>query len=556
MMNRILSLIKIDINNTYGLSAIKYRLKSKKDRWQIILFPIIILSLLPSYYLLVSGIYKMYDTFLVIGQKSMFLLYGILISQLILTFTGFLYVLSKYYFSNDMNILIPLPLRPRDIITAKFFTMMIHEYLTSLPIVLPFIITYGVKGNEGLIYWIYSLIILLFIPVIPLVLASIIVMAFMKFTNIKGKKDLVRIVGYAIMMILLIGFQLKIQSMAGSSMMNDEDFLYRLVTDSNLFVRKLGVSFPPSMWATLALYNYMSLTGFLYTILFVGLSLIGFAFMAFLSERVFFDGLIGSIEVHTSQGSGRVKASDFSKNYSAYIALGLKEIKLLLRTPIYLLNSVGGVVIFPILMIMSIFLEEAVPMGELNMLMGQNYHIINLVGIGYVTMLGILNCVGCTTFSREGKNLWIHRTMPIEVKDQIFGRVLSSLFVQLIGIIVLLGCLAYMGLINLQGIFLITILGLLGSIAMTELGMIIDIYRPLLEWDNPQKPMKQNLNVLIAMGVGSLYLLAIGFLTYKLMEIIDIIFIYGILAVVLIVSSYIFYSILLRLIKRQFEVLE
>lgn len=133
---------------------------------------------------------------------------------------------------------------------------------------------------------------------------------------------------------------------------------------------------------------------------------------------------------------------------------------------------------------------------------------------------------------------------------------LSSLFVQLIGIIVLLGCLAYMGLINLQGIFLITILGLLGSIAMTELGMIIDIYRPLLEWDNPQKPMKQNLNVLIAMGVGSLYLLAIGFLTYKLMEIIDIIFIYGILAVVLIVSSYIFYSILLRLIKRQFEVLE
>ena len=113
-----------------------------------------------------------------------------------------------------------------------------------------------------------------------------------------------------------------------------------------------------------------------------------------------------------------------------------------------------------------------------------------------------------------------------------------------------------MGLINLQGIFLITILGLLGSIAMTELGMIIDIYRPLLEWDNPQKPMKQNLNVLIAMGVGSLYLLAIGFLTYKLMEIIDIIFIYGILAVVLIVSSYIFYSILLRLIKRQFEVLE
>lgn len=88
---------------------------------------------------------------------------------------------------------------------------------------------------------------------------------------------------------------------------------------------------------------------------------------------------------------------------------------------------------------------------------------------------------------------------------------------------------------------------------MTELGMMIDAYRPLLDWDNPQKPMKQNLNVLIAMAIGSLYLLVIGFLAYKLMDIIDIIFLYGILAVIFIITSYIFFGILERLIKRQFE---
>lgn len=146
--------------------------------------------------------------------------------------------------------------------------------------------------------------------------------------------------------------------------------------------------------------------------------------------------------------------------------------------------------------------------------------------------------------------------MPIEIKDQIFGRVISSLFVQIIGIVAILGCLAYVELMTVQSIFWITILGILGSIPMTELGMMIDAYRPLLDWDNPQKPMKQNLNVLIAMAIGSLYLLVIGFLAYKLMDIIDIIFLYGILAVIFIISSYIFFGILERLIKRQFEVLE
>jgi len=555
-MNRILALIKMDINNTYGLSAIRYNLKSKKEKWKLILIPVLILSLLPSYYIIVFSIYNLYGVFLNMGQKSMFLLYGILITQLILFFTGLLYVLSKYYFSNDMNILIPLPLKPKEIITAKFVSLMIYEYLTLLPIILPFVITYGIRGSEGLLYWVYSLIILLFIPVIPLSLASIIIMAFMKFTNIKGKKDLVRIIGYFIMIVLLLAFQLKVQSIAGKSLLNEDDFMYKLITDSNLFVKRLGVVFPPSMWAAISLTNYLNITGFLYVLLFMGISILAFVIMSLLSERVFLDGLIGNLEVSTSRKSEKLRASDFSKSYPVYLSLGLKEIKVLLRTPVYLFNSVIGVVLIPIIILMSMAMEGTNVSQEIKMLIGGNYHLLNLIGIGYVTFLGIMNCVGCTTFSREGKNMWLHRTMPIDIKDQIFGRVLSSLFVQLIGIVTLLGCLAYMGLINVQSIFWITLLGLLGSISMTELGMIVDIYRPMLDWDNPQKPMKQNLNVLISMGIGSIYVLAVGFLAYKLLDMMDVAFIYGILAAIFVISSYVFFKILNRLIKRQFESLE
>lgn len=556
MMNRIISLIKTDLNTTFGLSALKYKFKNKKDRWQMIILGIAILSIIPTYLIMVMGLSKLYSAYTDINQKSMFLLNGFIYSQLIIFLFGIIYVMSKYYFSNDLNILMPLPLKPLDIIGSKFVTLMVNEYLTSFPIILPFIFIYGDKGGEGIIYWIYSLILVLFLPIIPLALASIIVMLFMKYTNIKGKKDLLRIIGYFVLLIALLGFQFKIQSITQNAIDGGENFFLELAQDSNLLVKKLGLSFPPSMWGALALSNYSNITGLLNLILFIGVSLIIFLLMLFSSESLFFDGLIGNLEVGNSKRS-KVKVKDFSQRTPAFLSIGLKEIKMLLRTPIYLFNSIGGVVLLPIILIISTSADGGASLGALKTLIKGNLHLISFFGIGMIVLLGSMNCIGCTTFSREGRNLWIQRTMPIKIRDQIFGRILSSLFVQLIGVVALLGSLAYINTITIENIFWIIVLGLLGSIPMTEIGMIVDIFRPLLDWDNPQKVMKQNLNVLIAMGVGGLYLLAVGFLTYKLfMAGINILIIYGIIGLIFIVSSWGLYTPLKKLIKRQFEIIE
>ena len=557
MMNKITSLIKTDLNTTYGLSALKYKFKDKRDRIQIIVLAIALLSLIPTYILMISGLSKLYEAYTNIGQESMFLLNGFISTQLLVFFFGILYVMSKYYFSNDLNILVPLPLSPRDIVGAKFVTLLFNEYLTSLPIILPFIIIYGINGGEGILYWLYSLILILFVPVIPLTLASIIIMLFMKYTNIKGRKDLIRIIGYFVLLIVLLGFQFKIQSIAQNVVLQGDNFFLEMAQDSNLLVRKLGLSFPPSMWGVLSLSNHSNLTGLLNLMLFVGVSVVVFLLMIELSEKLFFDGLIGSLEVTTTSRNKKVKAEDFSKSSPAFLAIGLKEIKILVRTPVYLLNSVVGVVILPIIIVISTVMDGGESLGSLSMLVGNNSHIVSLFGIGIITMFGVMNCVGCTTFSREGKSLWIQRTTPIKANDQILGRIVSSLIVQVIAIVALIGSLAFITNITLENIFWIAILGLIGSIPMTELGMIVDIFRPLLDWDDPQKAMKQNLNVLIAMGVGALYLLAVGFLVYKLVTAgTNVLIIYGIIGLIFIVSSYGFYVPLKNLIKKQFEILE
>jgi len=554
-MNRILALIKMDLSITFGLSAIRHKIRNRNDMIQMIILGIALLSLIPAYLMMVSGLSKIYYAYLNIGQKSMFLLTGILACQVIILFLGILYVMSKYYFSNDLNILVPLPLKPKEIIGAKFISLLIYEYITTLPLLLPFIIIYGVNENANILYWIYSIIILVFLPVIPLSISSIIVMLFMKYTNIRGKKDLLRTIGYIALIIVMIAFQLKMQNLAQRAIDN-EDFLYKIITDSTILVRSLGIVFPPSMWAALSLSNLTSISGFLYILLFVIASIAVFYIMLFLSDRVFFQGLIGNLEVSTSGRKARVKSSDFQRQSPSCIAIAMKEVRVLLRTPVYLMNSIGGVVLMPVLMVISFFIEGEESLSMIKMLLETNQRIVNLIGVGFIVVLGFLNSVCCTTFSREGKNMWIQRVLPVSTKDQIIGRILSSMFVQVIGILVLYGSMAYIRVLTLEGALIIAVLGLLGSIPVGELGMIIDAYRPLLNWDNPQKAMKQNLNVIICMGIGGLYVFGAGFLIYKLMDTVDLLVIYGIAAAIFIVSSLILYKPLEKIIEMRFNSLE
>lgn len=555
-MSRILALIKIDLNTTFSLSAFKYKMMDKKDRVQTIVLIFALLSLIPMYSLLISFLENIYSAYANIGQKSMFLLTGILFSQLIILFFGIIYVMSKYYFSNDLNILVPLPLKPKDIIGAKFVSLMVYEYITLLPLLLPFIIIYGINEDVNILYWLYSIIVLFFLPIIPLSISSIIVMFFMKYTNIKGRKDLLRTVGYFLLIIVLIMIQIKIQSVTQESLLNDENFLYSILTDSNSLVEKMGIMFPPSMWAVLSLSNLNNITGVLYLLLFIAISLAVFLLMIGLSEKIFFSGLIGSIEESTSKKSTKVSSKDFQRESPVYLAIAMKEIKMLSRTPVYLINSIGGVILVPILVLISTITQSSQSLNGLRIILENNQSLINLIGAGFIALLGGLNNVCCTTFSREGKNMWIQRVMPIRVKDQIIGRLLSSIFVQIIGIVAVCGSLAYIGSLTLEGVFIITILGLLGSIPTGEIGMIVDGYRPLLNWKNPQVAMKQNLNVLINLGILSLYAFAVGMLVYKLINILDMMYIYIIITVIFIVSSYVFYILLKKVVQRQFETLD
>ncbi|HLS53833.1 MAG TPA: hypothetical protein VK031_07655, partial [Tissierellaceae bacterium] len=99
-MEKLLSLIKIDLLNTFGLSSLVHSMKDRRTRWQFIILAIAFLSLIPSYVMFVKGLSNIYVAYDQLGQRSYFLQLGIFLAQMAVFLFGILYVMSKYYFAN------------------------------------------------------------------------------------------------------------------------------------------------------------------------------------------------------------------------------------------------------------------------------------------------------------------------------------------------------------------------------------------------------------------------------------------------------------------------
>ena len=172
-MNNIIKLLKIDF--LQSLNSFKYKPKSDNKKFikNILLALFLTISLMPMYIMIIVGLWNGYDIFKFLNQELAFLQLGIVATQILLFIFAIPTVLDKYYFSKDIEILIPLPLKPYEILGGKFLSLLSREYIVSSLVIFPFIIVSGIKSTAGFAYWIYSIFLIIAMPIIPLVIFNI-----------------------------------------------------------------------------------------------------------------------------------------------------------------------------------------------------------------------------------------------------------------------------------------------------------------------------------------------------------------------------------------------
>ena len=160
----------------------------KKKRWAYVFSFAAILFV--GFLLFGSIMHAMYEGMIHLGQDpGMIIAMGLAIASIWVFLMSITNILTVFYYSNDIEMLLPLPLKPAQIISAKFLTVLITQYVMSSFILLPIFITYGLKSGAFITYYIYMIFIYLLFPIVPLVLASLLMTVIMRYTNIAKNKD-------------------------------------------------------------------------------------------------------------------------------------------------------------------------------------------------------------------------------------------------------------------------------------------------------------------------------------------------------------------------------
>ncbi|WP_312113701.1 putative ABC transporter permease subunit [Brevibacillus reuszeri] len=504
-MNRILLLSKIMIKNagsTWG--------NKKGAGWKsfLILFAIVI-GLLPLMSVGVMFIAGLYDGLAMIGQQGALLGLGVAIASLAIFVLGIVYVLSVFYYSQDVEHMLPLPLAPWHILGAKFLVALFYEYLTALVFFGPLLITYGVKSGGGVLYYLFALIIFLIVPIFPLVLSALVVMLFMRYTNVGKSKDRFRLIGGFAAIAVAIGFQAVIQRQTSGKMDNIEQMQQMIVSGENVLLGLVTQLFPASKLAALALMGSDSVSGFGYLVAFAFLAVASVAVFFYAGNRLYFPGVMGIGEAMAKRK--KVDDSAFQKLVqprSALIAYGLKEWKILWRTPAFLMNCTLSSILLPLIALIPLLSRQ--DSGEMlaslsaQMQGGEVGGIPIAIACAAFMMMAGANSTSVTAITRDGQGFFLNKSFPIAYPKILIAKLMPGILLSMVSMLLLLAEAGW--LLQLSPLFVLycILVGIPGIIFINLFGIMVDLNMPKLGWSSEQEAVKQNLNPLFTLILSAL----------------------------------------------------
>jgi len=157
----------------------------------------------------------------------------------------------------------------------------------------------------------------------------------------------------------------------------------------------------------------------------------------------------------------------------------------------------------------------------------------------------LMNPAVSSTFSREGKNIWILKNIPVKPEIQVYGKLLAGYSISFIAAVLS----AVVAMLSFRIPPVATVMAIILSAAalvpISAVGIFIDMMRPKLVWNNPQEAIKQNFNVVVAMLLGFVTLTIFGAIGYFVAAFVPYTFAaFMIMMVILLVFSYISIKVL------------
>lgn len=409
--------------------------------------------------------------------------------------------LNNLYFSKDLKIFLRMPIKPLQLVRAKIKNMIVSEYLTEAMLLVSPIVVNGKIIGVGINFYIYSLLILLLLPIIPIVLTSLITSCIMRFTNIIKNKTQVQ---YITVFIIFVILGIIISLFATGDGFSEEIFTERMLQVNGLIelISDYFVILKPIMNSLL---YYQELTGLINLVIFAVASIASFYVMTWIISKVYLKGAIDATvnsAVRERVADATLKIEDFRPTTSK-IAYLSKELKQIIRTPIFCMQCIIFPVVFPTVFVglPALALISFAKSIGLDFFAEGQQNILKPIGVvicvSIAQVLYIMNFTSITAISREGKTAKLMKTIPISLYKQYIYKLYPGLIANgTIAIIITLCYSLMMPSINI--LFSLCLFVILIELCMVEekIMVLIDLHAPKITWTSEYTMMKENVNVM------------------------------------------------------------
>ena len=514
-MDKVIKLTKIFLKNSFSNMDARMGI-STKSKSKILIYGILFLYfaglIIFLGYNLLDGLIAIHQETIFVGM-ILFMIFGLAIIQTIFSSINIL------YFTKDSEYLLPLPLKPYQIILARTNVMLIAEYVIIFLIGFIPLAMYGVLTGAGIVYYVTMVLAVILVPILPVLLISMLVMFIMSFARLTKNRNRFQL--FATLLVLAIIIALSISTSGMKQDLTNEE-MAQMVVQANGMIELVKGYIPTVDYLIEALTTNSLFTAIVEVLKTIGITIIGFIVYMLIAQKIYFKGLVGNLFGGGASNTNKeINQKEYrnSKLYKSYVG---KEFKNMARNPVFLMQCLIPAILIPIIMVVVVYsglnsdgkgLEQITQMLQQ---MPTNTFIIACAILGVIQFFTMFIYISITAISRDGENAVFMKYIPVSLYKQYLYKIIPNIIMNIVTIIITLGMAEYLlnlPVITLIALFIVsTIMGILQSIAM----IIVDLKRPKLNWDSEYAVAKQNLNLVfpvllaminIAIMVGLVFLL-------------------------------------------------
>lgn len=500
MINKIKSILrltKIFFKNSFQNPYIIDKKTNKINKKSIFVWLMVIVMIAISYLS-----YKVIGELVKINQPTIFLNIFFLIIMIIMIFQIILASTNVYFFSKDLELILPLPIKSEEILIAKFNTILINIYFTEFIFVFFPLIIYGILTYAGILYYLYLIFILLIFPILPILIISIIMMFLMKLSKFIKNKDVFQIIITLIFISIIFLLEFKI----GNNIINKiDDNLniesqesIQLFNEFNTKVENVNKYFLEINSTINILNNYNKINSIINILKVICLDLLFLIIFIVVGKKYYLKNILKNNNNYYLKNNKKYLIKKLKKinKGKSYIK---KEFKILFKNPMFFMQC-----IFPtLILIVSLIIIMIIAIPNIRTILTTDLFgdtidfkfdisVICLI-LGIIQIIFTISNISISSISREGKDAIYMKFIPIDFYKQFVYKATPQIIVNMVLIFIILILIKFIfPEINFIYLFLIFILANLFNIINSKIMVFVDFIRPNLNWKSEYEALGNN----------------------------------------------------------------